>query len=790
MELVLGLAALATALSSVGGGSHIKDDLDIVESEPTYVQPTNEKSIQEGHELIGSHIDESLIGIIDWPGIPINPTPTDPNKEHEGNNDFGSANEIGDYNYEIASYNGNKPESYSRTVRGSIGEDGDVDYFKFALYGKATVTITLDDIPAQCDYDIRLYEQGTGRFSEGQRRNLIGYSLKTSNASERITKTLYPNVYYIMVNGLKGDYGSPLYSLGLEVAYQRGEDQRISDLKDLGAKGALWLSDWDPYGIKPSISDSRTPVGSKGGWWKRGSGPRDWRGGNYDTTHFTFPIQTGEYKHAELFIWDDSLRILMLNFVSGLHDAVEAQVDTEEEFQIRTEMAELGGSTVISIIGFIPVYGTAVSIFQIAYDLFKGIVDMVCPPENMVITKMNFLRYLDRLKEALTWYYPQADSRVLSIPMKYSIVKKTLETKAYPEGLGEENADYRSTNYYLTYQPIDPNQTFEYTKSKIYVQDSENPFTGAIFPIADGDSISLALNQRQVSPLPTVQSLSLEQTSTVSLNYDGYKWFKFTAPLEGTQTYRFESAGNSEAECDVFTNIVYNNYDGHHGSNRIAYVQHEPGVSNRDFAYEFQLEQGHSLYFRVHGAAFGYTVVDGWRYAPVWGSVVRFTRPTQSSTLSFEAIDLGLGYHYGDPIMNTNFMQDNNITIDSAVGVQLGANRVMMHVDMDGDYPVTHFALNFHREIRSISFNAYKDPMRNECALFLKGYDQCGDLSYDDYLYGIETDLEWDQTFTYTFDQAEVYCFEFMFDPANDPISYWQRKETVYLGNFVVEFKD
>ena len=115
--------------------------------------------------------------------------------------------------------------------------------------------------------------------------------------------------------------------------------------------------------------------------------------------------------------------------------------------------------------------------------------------------------------------------------------------------------------------------------------------------------------------------------------------------------------------------------------------------------------------------------------------------------------------------------------------------KVMMHVDMEGDCPVTYFTMDFHRAIRSISFDAYKDPMRNECALFLQGRDGNGNLNYDDYLYGVETNEEWTKTFTFTFDSVNINSFTFKFDPANDPVSYWRSKEKIYLDNFVVEFK-
>ena len=65
MELVLGLAALATAVSSVGGANYIKDDSNIIEAETATVQTLKEKNIREVHDLPESRIGEGFSGIRD-----------------------------------------------------------------------------------------------------------------------------------------------------------------------------------------------------------------------------------------------------------------------------------------------------------------------------------------------------------------------------------------------------------------------------------------------------------------------------------------------------------------------------------------------------------------------------------------------------------------------------------------------------------------------------------------------------------------------------------------------------
>ena len=777
MELVLGLAALATAISSVGGASHVDSSPEIVEAEPQTVQIANDAMIQGTNNLPKSHIG-NLAGassVVIPRGRPID------NWEHlmyesENNNSFANSNDAGIYNYTFSTYqSGDKPTSYYKTVYGSIGQEGDVDYYKFTIYGKANVTITLSDIPSQCDYDLRLYEQGTGLFSAAQAINEIGSSTRGSNNSESLTRFLYPNTYYIKVYSFKG-YGSPYYNLGLNVSYQRGEDQNISDLKNMGSKGALWLSDWDPYGIKPSISDSRAPIGSEGHWYRQYSRTESARG-NFDSTHFTFPIQTGVYKHAQLFIWDDSLRTQMLTLVTQLHDNAVAQVNTEYEFKIQTEIDELANGTVLSIMGFITIVGTVISIMQISYDLVKGIWDIVCPPEDMLVTKTNFLNYLTRLKEALTWYYPQGDSRVLSIPMRYTVIKKVNESKGYPTTypLGSE---VHSTNYYLTYQPVDPNESFEYTNPKIYVQDPENPFTGTIFPIADNDAMHKALARETYDM--SFETFDNNGQKTLSLSSGKYKWYKFTAPRAGN--YYFKSEGSAEATIDVFDNMVYGKSE-HHMKAR-AYKNN--GLSN-GAVFSEHLIQGQACFIRISGGNGSYSALSS-------TTIKTSDTPFPQHNLTMEADVFNLGTTW-DNVLRYNTFDDKDYYYIQTYGTFFNTDRncIEMRCDKDGVCSSASIMVFFNRKIKRLSFGTFINSSNsNVCIpLEVRAFDDGCDTVQVDYLSSCRVNNYYPYNFNYeSVEGAGVYGFAFNLDPNLDQSPGQATYQEQFIGGITVEFFD
>ena len=116
MELVLGLAALATAISSAGGANHVDSSPEIIEAETTNVVTTNEKIAEKAIDLPKSHIGDGLSGAggsLVLPDVLL--TETGGNsylEENEYNDGFESANEIGTYNYTYSNYQpGAKPSN-------------------------------------------------------------------------------------------------------------------------------------------------------------------------------------------------------------------------------------------------------------------------------------------------------------------------------------------------------------------------------------------------------------------------------------------------------------------------------------------------------------------------------------------------------------------------------------------------------------------------------------------------------------------------------------------------------
>lgn len=777
MELVLGLAALATAISGATGAGHYGDVPEIKEAEPTtadVAETLHQQEIQEVDHVPESHFADlgGIDRLIDEPFLRLGPS------EIENNDDFDFANEIGLYNYDFSTYSGETPDDYSNSVKGSIGQTGDVDYFKFTLYGKASVTITLNDIPNECDYDIKLYEQGNGRFEAAQRRNQIGYSANGSNYGETIEKLLYPNTYYIKVYSWTG-YGSPRYTLGLNVSYQR-KDVRIADLKADGAKGALWLSDYDPYGIKPSITDAKLPIGSVGdimdGYHAHAESRLE-----IDTTHYTFPINEGEYKHAQLFIWDEEYRAQMLEIVGQIYEGVERAIKDEEEFQLRTEKRELENGIVFSLMGFIPKVGTLLSIAQIVGDLINLNSGILLPPENVIVTKTNYLVYLHGLENALTWYSPSTDfSKVLCIPMRYRVISKH-ENKAYTDGTsGFTQTEYaRVWNYYLTYEPTNPRQFFKYEESIIYAQDPENPITGTVFPVADSESIDLAYARQTYNM--TCESFGLNTQKTVSLSKGKYKWFEFTAPHDGK--YYFKSMGDEETTIDVFNDMVYGKSD----YNRVQRFYKNNGI-NTGINCNITLEEDQTIYLRVSGGNGSYTALSS---TTIKIADTRFPMPFAN----IAAWDLDVPTNLDNPFFFNHIWSSTpyNLYV-SSVGAFYNTNRnaIELLCDRDNNKPFAFLIMLFDRPIKQMNFgscigNSYSYA---HLGLYLQGLNQYGFPVTEDVVDTYCNDTLLSRSVRYDNRDEAIYGVMFRIDPETDTSPYHVGYQEQLLGNFLIEFND
>lgn len=758
MELVLGLAALATAVSGMAGVGHFTDASNIKEAETVVVDKKNQAEHALGDTVAEASFEkEAASDLLAAPrkapakaaaiqGIAY---------EAENNNTFELADEIGSNNYTFASYSGStKPSDFTKTVYGSVGQTSDIDFFKFTLYGKADVTIELKDIPNQCDYDIVFYAHGNNRVNAAEEKVEMGGSYSSSNNPERIKQLLYPNTYYVKVYSYRG-YGSPQYTLTLNVKHQR-KDESIAAMKRKGARGALWLSDYDPYGIKPSISDSRIPINQS----------------EFTDSSIAFPVRIGSYKHAELFVFDDVFKRQMFNFVDTLYRNVESSIQNEEEIVIQKKKVSMGESFFWTIVGLCGPIGTAVSLGHYTQELRYGIAELAVPEENMVVTKTNYLIYLNGLRNALNWYNPLAEpGRVLSIPINYRVVRKQSSSGYIPVLAG-----FIQTDCYITYEPITNTQLFEYRNDTIYAQSPSNPITGTIYPIADDDSIHMAFN-REAYPT-TVYGIGNNVTSaSFSLSKGQYRWYTFTAPRAGT--YYFTSEGDSRATLDVFDRVVYGKSD----YSRITREYHSINVGS-GFSYSTYMYAGQVRYFRISGGCGSYTALSTTTFK------VSDTNPVKLAYIN--ANDLDIGTTWNDEIIWSDIHDPYDVYVETC-GVFYNTERhsMEMRCERGGVCECAFMYLFFDRPLKSLSFGTYIGNSYSYACLGLevRAFDDDGSTVRVDFAESYCSDEYIPNYFNYENLNPRVYGVVLTLDPNLDQSPYHVSYQEQLIGDIVVEFQ-
>jgi hypothetical protein len=92
---------------------------------------------------------------------------------------------------------------FNTNVNGTISTATDVDYYKFTITTKGTITINLTTLPA--NYDLYLYNKNQAQ---------VGSSKKTGTTSDAISKTVGKGVFYVKVVGVSGAFdASNCYTL-------------------------------------------------------------------------------------------------------------------------------------------------------------------------------------------------------------------------------------------------------------------------------------------------------------------------------------------------------------------------------------------------------------------------------------------------------------------------------------------------------------------------------------------------------------------------------------------------
>ena len=140
--------------------------------------------------------------------------------EDEKNNEADDASEI------------DVEEGRREEIYGTIHHEDDVDWYEFEVDGYSDLDIELNNIPRDCNYDIKLYRKD-GRYTD-----LIESSRRSGDKSEDIRETVEKGTYYVKIYGDGYDDFDVNDEYELEIRYRYNDDDSY-----YAPDGGVWVSD-------------------------------------------------------------------------------------------------------------------------------------------------------------------------------------------------------------------------------------------------------------------------------------------------------------------------------------------------------------------------------------------------------------------------------------------------------------------------------------------------------------------------------------------------------------------
>lgn len=517
----------------------------------------------------------------------------DPKDSYETNNSFYSATRLN-------SKPSGKPTSFSVSryatlhreswLFGLIQRNVDEDYWRIDVFGNATLSISLANIPTGCDYDIQLHKHKNIRYCKEDDIELVGVSVKNGNASEYITKTVTPGTYYIWVysyNDTSDAYNK--YKLSASVTYTSGNNASIAELKyNKGAKAALWVSDFDPCGIKAFENSDKICVGYTS---------VETASARYENPFLNQLPTNTNIDQAVLYIWDTQLRNAIRAWMTSMYSFVNNELENAKRYKIKIAGLNNTGSDFMTgaSIAFqvltdtgkivsrktIAIGSYGLSVIPVAYSLILNC--FLEEIDEIILTKTNLLNYIRDIRTALE-ANGQTGDEVVRIYFKYKMTSESLW------GLSQ-------TNYYIDYTQS-PQSSYLYSNDNINGWSSSSITNGTIYGITKLSDINKAINHGSTY-LPDVNTSTI-RTITPNSSIPGtikrgeYHWFKFTATTAGK--YRFYTENSFDTYGELFSEVV----PARSTSGRLAY--NDNGNGNLNFKIVYTLSAGQTVYLRVRGA--------------------------------------------------------------------------------------------------------------------------------------------------------------------------------------------
>jgi hypothetical protein len=572
----------------------------------------------------------------------------DATKDQYENNDSISAARIISPSYD-GTYS---PTSYSTSLNatlhrnewlwGLIKREVDVDYYEFHVFGKADLNIELTNIPSGCDYDLELLEHNNNRYADEDDATSIASSRSASNYQEKISKFIFPSVYYIRVYSYNDSFNAQeKYHLSLSVSY-KSENVNISNLRyTKGAGAALWVSDYDPFKIQAFTSYGKSEVGFF-------TSSQYYSAYKFGNPMFHYIRGDKKVLHASLYIWDLELRKQLYEIVKDSIEILKTEIGSKERIKASLDITSdiVNGVSVVTgiVMTFVPVanIGAAISfaisiVSSVGPSLLDCLFETIMPGSEIAEAK-DYLSYLQVLAVALECNSSTSDQEVIKIDSLYDI-----KTESMP-GIVHMNYD-------IDFTPTIQNE-YLYDSNIIPAFSSEAKFNGTVYPLKTLDDIQKARLKNQ-NPIEDVNTggdteLVLAHSIPNQLSEGEYHWYHFIAPE--TATYEFKTDSSIDTYGELFSNIV----PGKSNEGFLAFDDDGDYTNGRNFSLKYDLFKGRKVYLRVRGY--------GWKSSGLYSITVSQTNNITPISESINGVDFGFHNEYVDNENRTNISLDSGFS--------------------------------------------------------------------------------------------------------------------------------
>lgn len=695
---------------------------------------------------------------------------------YEDNNSIGSSTLIS------PTYDGTyAARDYSKIIYGTlhknewlwglIKREVDEDYYRFVVYGKAIVSINLENIPSGCDYDLELYEHDNTRYAEEEQVTLVNRSNAAGSSNEHINKTLLPGVYYIRINSYNDGFNAQSeYKLSLNVDYNY-ENASISELRyTKGVGAALWVSDYDPFGIEAFTSQSKSEVGLF-------TSSQYYSAYKFGNPLFHYIRDDSGIKHASLYIWDLNIRRAIYDIVKSAIQKLEVELANSERIRLELDITSKVINGVSTITGlalmFVPVANVPASIklildvTSLSTTIGPSLLDCIfntIMPNSLIEQKSNYLNYLRVLAAALECNSSTSNQEVIKIDSNYKIVSESVF------GIVQMNYDIDFT------PSIQSN--YLYDSDTIYAFQSGAKFNGTIYPLKTLDDINNARkkNQSNYEDINTGgdTELLLDKPIAGELNVGEYKWYHFTAPENGI--YTFQTNSEIDTYGEIFSQII----PGYSTSGRIMY--NDDDGDNRNFKLSYEIYKGRTIYLRVRGY--------NWKSTGLYSLYVQKTGDANLIDERINGEDFGFQNEYVDDLNRKAVITDSGFSFTTQ-RIRCGYinNQYLSLSAKCKNAGTAYLQLDFTQDIQSFDFGiaiwSDEEYLNQKSSIILetKGKDGVYRTKYIFNIAEMSKNKDVLDNYSFSFDE-ETYGIRIKV--TTNQVNYEKNKGRVVLSDFVV----